>query len=313
MPRFLSFAVPLFLLLSFTLMLRRIEPFYTNFYSIAWWCYILWLAARNELHDGPSRFSYPSLFQHPLQYFGLTLLSAATWFFFELYNARLHNWAYVGVPAQRWIRWPGYFAAFGTVLPGIFETARWLESWLKERAIVTDSFDRTPRQAQWARKWKLPAAVMGILCMALPLVYPPWFFPCIWAGMIFVLDPFAESIGETNLVANLFFGDYRRPWLLLSAGLICGLFWELFNFWAGAKWIYTLPYLQFWKMFEMPVLGFLGFPPFALECWLIYVLARHAWEESGVPGRVGIAVTITTIYWAGIFVVDHYVVKGYRV
>ena len=38
-----------------------------------------------------------------------------------------------------------------------------------------------------------------------------------------------------------------------------------------AKWIYTVPGLSDWKLFEMPVLGFLGFPPFALECFTMYV------------------------------------------
>jgi len=28
------------------------------------------------------------------------------------------------------------------------------------------------------------------------------------------------------------------------------------------------------KIFEMPVLGFLGFPPFAVECWVIYIFVR---------------------------------------
>ncbi|HEV8130113.1 MAG TPA: hypothetical protein VGQ81_02600, partial [Acidobacteriota bacterium] len=65
-------------------------------------------------------------------------------------------------------------------------------------------------------------------------------------------------------------------------------------------------------IFEMPLLGFLGFPPFALECWLIFVLARRVWREWGMAGRVGIAATVTALCWAGIFVVDHYVVKGYR-
>jgi hypothetical protein len=54
---------------------------------------------------------------------------------------------------------------------------------------------------------------------------------------------------------------------MLLAGAFCGFLWELWNFRAGAKWIYTVPHLGFLKVFEMPLLGFLGFPPFALECY----------------------------------------------
>jgi predicted flap endonuclease-1-like 5' DNA nuclease len=62
-----------------------------------------------------------------------------------------------------------------------------------------------------------------------------------------------------------------------------GLLWELFNVRARGKWIYTVPGFEDLKLFEMPVAGFLGFPPFALECfalWQALVLAGVA-----VPGR----------------------------
>ena|GEM_PF-5482197 len=35
-----------------------------------------------------------------------------------------------------------------------------------------------------------------------------------------------------------------------------------------------MPYLGDVKFFEMPVLGYLGYPPFALECWALYIFAR---------------------------------------
>ena len=44
--------------------------------------------------------------------------------------------------------------------------------------------------------------------------------------------------------------------------------------WAISKWTYTVPYFGNVKIFEMPVLGFLGFPPFAIECWAIYIFCR---------------------------------------
>ncbi len=49
-------------------------------------------------------------------------------------------------------------------------------------------------------------------------------------------------------------------------GLVCGLLWETWNFWARTKWIYTVPFFDRFKLFEMPVLGMVGFAPFAVEC-----------------------------------------------
>ncbi len=65
--------------------------------------------------------------------------------------------------------------------------------------------------------------------------------------------------------------------------------WEFWNFWAGSKWVYSIPFFGSWKVFEMPVLGFLGFPPFALECWILYHLLRALLARCrSAPARVGL-------------------------
>ena len=68
---------------------------------------------------------------------------------------------------------------------------------------------------------------------------------------------------------------------LLASGFVCGFLWEFWNYWALSKWTYTVPYFGNIKIFEMPVLGFLGFPPFAVECWAIYILVRSLLQPSG--------------------------------
>jgi hypothetical protein len=57
---------------------------------------------------------------------------------------------------------------------------------------------------------------------------------------------------------------------LLVAGAACGVLWEFWNYWATTRWTYTVPYVGHLKVFEMPVLGYLGFPPFALECYAMF-------------------------------------------
>lgn len=57
----------------------------------------------------------------------------------------------------------------------------------------------------------------------------------------------------------------------MSAGVLCGVLWEFWNYYALAKWTYHLPFLgslEHYRLFEMPILGFLGFPAFAVECWV---------------------------------------------
>jgi hypothetical protein len=77
---------------------------------------------------------------------------------------------------------------------------------------------------------------------------------------------------------------------LLLAGLVCGGLWEFWNFWAYTKWLYTVPFFEDVKWFEMPPLGFLGFPPFAVECYVLVNLLNavrrgRTWEAPAQAGR----------------------------
>jgi hypothetical protein len=96
-------------------------------------------------------------------------------------------------------------------------------------------------------------------------------------------------------------GSLRTFYLLLGAGAICGLLWEFWNFWAVTKWVYTVPYVGFLTIFEMPMLGFLGFPPFAVECYVMMntvslLGGNRGWEEAK-PGKAQ-ARTVKTVLLA---------------
>jgi hypothetical protein len=65
------------------------------------------------------------------------------------------------------------------------------------------------------------------------------------------------------------------------SGALCGVLWELWNYWARAKWHYTVPIMPNVKIFEMPLPGYLGFPPFALEAFTMYVLVRRIFTVCG--------------------------------
>jgi hypothetical protein len=88
----------------------------------------------------------------------------------------------------------------------------------------------------------------------------------------------------------------------LAAGLICGLWWEAWNYFAITKWVYTLPVLNFWKVFEMPLLGFLGFPPFALECAVMYNFLKALDDRVlTTPRRQRNAWLIQVAFWLVMF------------
>jgi len=126
---------------------------------------------------------------------------------------------------------------------------------------------------------------VGLVMLASPFVVPgsiaPYFAAPVFLGFIFLLDPINKRLGEEGLTRE-------RTINLLLSGLLCGVLWEFWNYWSRAKWIYTVPIMQQWKIFEMPLPGYLGFPPFAVECFTMYVFVRGlsgSLRSSRVRGR----------------------------
>jgi hypothetical protein len=101
-------------------------------------------------------------------------------------------------------------------------------------------------------------------------VWTGYLFGAVWVGFILLLDPINHFWGGRSLLRDLEQGDSSRLTAFLCSGLVCGILWEFWNYWAGAKWLYVFPVWQNWKVFEMPVPGYLGFPPFAVECLVMY-------------------------------------------
>lgn len=235
--------------------LFRFEPFYSSYYSFAWWSYIIFIQSFLYRRGGKSL-----LFENPRKFLLLLPLSTTVWLIFEALNFRLSNWHYINIPSNTAIRWMGYCIAYSTVLPGIFSTKALLE--------FTGIF-KNSRSACPGNPSRLygPFILTGTLFLILPLVWPGHFFPLVWLCFIFLLEPVNHRAGAPSLLRQWEKGSLRDFYLLLVAGAICGLLWELWNFRAGAKWIYSVPHFGFLKLFEMPLPGFLGFPPFALECY----------------------------------------------
>jgi hypothetical protein len=106
------------------------------------------------------------------------------------------------------------------------------------------------------------------------VVISEWLVSVVWLSLIFLLDPVNSLRGWPSITGDLARGDLRRLFSLLAAGGVCGVLWEFWNYWAVTRWTYTVPYLGNIKLFEMPVLGYLSLPPFAIECWAVYVFFR---------------------------------------
>jgi hypothetical protein len=261
-------------------MFRKMEPFYSWFYCFAWWSYIL--LADNLLLKlrGASLLS-----TRRRELLTMLPLSVFIWLLFEAYNFAIHNWTYNRVPAAIWLRWPGYALAFATVLPGIFITSDLLQYILFPSSRQTWASGVEPLREAPSTAPSPGAQTAGLGLSVAPLLLPRIFFPTVWLGPLFLLDPVLEKLRLSSLSLQISRGQRARVWSLLLGGLFCGLMWEFWNFWAASKWLYTVPFFGGWKIFEMPILGFLGFAPFALECWVLYHVLRSVARNIGSPSR----------------------------
>jgi hypothetical protein len=247
------------------LMFRGIDPVATYFTPIAWSAYVLIadaavlaLTRRSRLHDAPITVAR------------MALLSIPLWLIFEAYNLRLQNWAYVGVPHEWAAALFGYGWSFATITPAIFETSDLVQALLPPFPAESLKISSAAENAMM---------ISGAACLILPLVLPQRFavylFAPLWVGFLLLLDPINHRLGLPSFLGDLSEGFRRRLVGFLLAGWICGWFWEFWNEWASAKWHYTFPMFQQTKIFEMPAPGYLGFLPFAFQCFVMYVTA--AW------------------------------------
>jgi hypothetical protein len=261
------------LLLSEIFLFKKVDPFYSWFYCFVWWSYILIVDAMIYRLKGNSL-----LISRAREFFLMIPWSIFIWLIFEAANLSLENWYYINLPHSGVERWLGYAIAYGTVLPGIFETTELLET--------LGLFKNSKMKKTIISGGGHSVLILsGILCLMSSVLMPEYCFPLIWVGFVFLLEPFNYRFGGRSLLKDLEEGSPQKIYLLLIAGLICGLLWEFWNFWALSKWVYTVPFFDEGKGFEMPLLGFLGFPPFAVQAYVMYNFislfrSKRGWEES---------------------------------
>lgn len=238
-------------------------PGVTRFFTaLIWTAFIPAVDAAIFRHRGDSPL------HHPARFAALALLSVPIWLMFEAYNLRLANWRYAGVPARGWEFTLGGGWAFATILPGLFLVAELLLAAGLEGAAC-----QPWRPATGVRRGLAAAgAILVLVPVLVPAAVGQYLFGLVWVGFVPLLEPLTDRLGLPSLLGDLGQGRPGRAYALLASGAMCGFLWEFWNYWAGARWEYIFPLGQRFKAFAMPLPGFLGFPPFALECFALTAL-----------------------------------------
>ncbi len=254
-------------------------PYQSLTFTPLWIGYILVVNALAWRRGGTSL-----LVERPGAFAALFPASAVLWWVFEYLNRFVQNWSYHGVDdLTPWTYFLQATLPFSTVLPAVVGTQHLLitvprlSSGLDQGPAVTIS---QPRRFAGTLLLLAGAGLLGLG------VWPNVLFPLVWMAPLVILAALQGLAGQPTVFDSLGQGDWRRIWTAAVAALVCGAFWELWNWRSLAHWTYAIPYVDRYHLFAMPLLGYAGYLPFGLECLVVAdMIVGARWTVHPIVAR----------------------------
>jgi len=238
-----------------------LEFLWENAFLLLWVGYTLVVDGLNYRITGTSLYS-----RNRWAFAGLFILSIPMWWLFEFFNLFLRNWHYLHNRPLGTVEYVVRASVhFSIVIPVVLSTA---ELWASSRLLMRTAY----LPALPVSRRNLSALVLTGFCMlALVIVVPRFAFPLVWISVYLIMDAINMLQGAPSLLFHFSRGNWRPAVALALGALTCGFFWEMWNFYALPKWTYTIPFFDFFHVFEMPLPGYLGYLPFGLEVYALYI------------------------------------------
>ncbi len=250
----------------------HLAPASTYYFPVVWLGYILTV-------DGHLGRVGLSILDRSWRLFALMLpVSAGFWWVFEGFNLAVHNWQYVGGSGFSLLGYVVYASVcFSTVLLAVWETAICVSVTLPRLVRRLSMPAHLLAGLRLRHELTVPdrlmnlAFVAGLLCVIVPIFLPHYAFGLIWLALFFLIDPINHWLGRPSLLEAIWQGRLLLPMSFALAALACGFLWEAWNYFSIIKWLYHVPLVSQWRLFEMPIPGYSGYLPFGLELFAMAV------------------------------------------
>ena len=219
----------------------------------------------------------------PRTLIAIAVCSIGGWAYFEYLNFFVkENWYYPKGDLISTEQFMIYSLLGSSALLTIaFELYMLLESFPK----LAIKYTQGPKLKVSKATWKIILAG-SLLVMLLISIFPDELFFFIWLAPLLLFLSILEIFGIwtpfTPIVKN---GNWTPFVLMCLTYLIQGFFHECWNFFSASHlpnneiitynpgfWMYSVPYVNVLHIFEMPLLGFFGYLPFGLYCWVAWLL-----------------------------------------
>lgn len=236
------------------------RPYQPHTYFPLWFGLILLLNAVAVKRSGRS-----PLTSHPLVYALTFPVSSLFWWFFEYLNRYVWNWYYLGVSDMSALEYCAYGTlCFSTVLPGVMAMAAVLGTF---RFFDDRNYDDMP----WRPDVRSPVSCAVLFLIAATglsgiVFFPDCAYPLLWISPLMVFVLVQILLKEPCILDRLKTGSWGLVFRFEIAALCCGFCWETWNYWSYAKWVYAVPWVHGFQVWEMPFVGFAGYLPFGVEC-----------------------------------------------
>jgi hypothetical protein len=219
----------------------------------------------------------------PQTLIAIAVCSIGGWAYFEYLNFFVkENWYY---PAGNLISTEQFivYSLLGSsaLLTIAFELYMLLESFPK----LAVKYTQGPKLVVSKKVWKI-ILVLSLLIMFLIGIFPDEMFFFIWLAPLLLFLSILEIYNIwTPFTPISKTGNWAPFALMCLTYLIQGFFHEFWNYFSAIHlptnevitynpgfWQYSIPYVNVLHVFEMPVLGFFGYLPFGLYCWVAWLL-----------------------------------------